>query len=109
MEDAPAPLGPRATFLLAKRNGSCCIGVMNQFFVRSAVVFVVLSAAIVRAHPGHDGHEGGDFTWDFSHLAAHPLASAACLLIVGAALWAGVSHLRSRRVSAQSLRKSVAK
>ena len=73
--------------------------------VRFAALAFAFSAAVARAHPGHDGHEGGDFTWDFSHLASHPLATAACALIVGAALWAGVSHLRSRRASRAFLRK----
>lgn len=70
-----------------------------------AALAFAFSAAVARAHPGHDGHEGGDFTWDFSHLASHPLATAACALIVGAAFWAGVSHLRSRRASRAVSRK----
>lgn len=78
---------------------------MKLFSARSAALAFALSAAIARAHPGHDGHEGGDFTWDFSHLASHPLATAACFLIVGAALWAGVSLLRSRRASRAVARK----
>jgi len=78
---------------------------MKLFSVRSAALGFAFSAAIARAHPGHGGHEGGDFTWDFSHLASHPLATAACVLMVGAA----VGLLRSRRAGAQSLRKSVAK
>ena len=72
---------------------------------RFAAIAFAFSAAVARAHPGHDGHEGGDFTWDFSHLASHPLATAACALIVVAALWAGVSHLRSRRASRAVSRK----
>ncbi|MFZ9746381.1 MAG: hypothetical protein ACO3G4_07095 [Opitutaceae bacterium] len=70
----------------------------------TALVFV-LSAAAARAHPGHDGHEGGDFTWDFSHLVSHPFATAACALMVGAALWAGVNFLRTRRASRLAVRK----
>ncbi len=72
---------------------------------RFAAIAFAFSAAVARAHPGHDGHEGGDFTWDFSHLASHPLATAACALIVGAALWAGLNHLRSRRASRAVSRK----
>ena len=42
----------------------------------------VLSSAVVQAHPGHDDHK---LTWDFSHLAAHPLATIGCLAVVAAA------------------------
>ena len=73
--------------------------------VRFAALAFAFSAAVARAHPGHDGPEGGDFIWDFSHLASHPLATAACVLIVGAAFWAGVSHLRSRRARRAVSRK----
>lgn len=66
---------------------------------RLVAIFFAFSAAVARAHPGHDGHEGGDFTWDFTHLASHPLATAACVLMVGAALWAGFNFLRTRRAS----------
>jgi len=82
---------------------------MKLLAARSAALFSVLSATVAQAHPGHDGHEGGDFTWDFSHLASHPLATLGCALVVSLAIWAGVSHLRARRLSAQSLRKSAAK
>jgi hydrogenase/urease accessory protein HupE len=72
---------------------------------RLFAIFFAFSAAVARAHPGHDGHEGGDFTWDFTHLASHPLATAACALMVGAALWAGVNFLRTRRASRVTGRK----
>jgi hydrogenase/urease accessory protein HupE len=32
------------------------------------------------AHPGHDGDH--DFTWTFSHLVAHPLATLGCLALI---------------------------
>jgi hypothetical protein len=61
---------------------------------------------VAQAHPGHDGHEGGgEFTWDFSHLAAHPFATAAFVAVVGAVVWLVVSR-SAPRVSAQSLRRS---
>jgi hypothetical protein len=41
----------------------------------------VVTAALARAHPGHDGH---DLTWDFSHLAQHPFATIGCAAVVGA-------------------------
>ncbi|MFM1748864.1 MAG: hypothetical protein RLZZ188_2530, partial [Verrucomicrobiota bacterium] len=51
----------------------------------------------------HEG--GGEFTWDFSHLAAHPFATAAFVAVVGAVVWLVVSR-SAPRVSAQSLRRS---
>ena len=92
--------------MLAKRKRSASIaGKMKLSSVRSAALAFAFSAAVARAHPGHDGHEGGDFTWDFSHLVSHPLATAACVLMVGAALWAAVGFLRSRRASRAVVRK----
>jgi hydrogenase/urease accessory protein HupE len=82
---------------------------MKSLSIRSAASLLLLSATVAQAHPGHDGHEGGDFTWDLGHLAAHPLATLGGALVVGLAIWAGLSHLRARRLSAQSLRKSAAK
>jgi hydrogenase/urease accessory protein HupE len=78
---------------------------MKSSSARFAAFAFPLFAAVARAHPGHDGHEGGDFTWDFSHLASHPVATVACALIAVAALWAGVSLLRSRRASRAVARK----
>ena len=64
----------------------------------------ILSAAVVTAHPGHDGHE---LTWDLAHLAAYPGATAGAIgvLIVatGVVAWGRRSRARSR---AQSLRGS---
>jgi hypothetical protein len=62
---------------------------MKTSFVRgSGLLFAYLvSSALVQAHPGHDDH---GLTWDFSHLAAHPLATLgwiASLLGAGAAGW----------------------
>lgn len=47
---------------------------------------VFLAASVAHAHPGHDGHE---LTWDFRHLAAHPLATLGCIAILAAAAWGG--------------------
>ena len=54
--------------------------------LRSTLVAVVAIAlpSLAHAHPGHDGHE---LTWDFSHLAAHPLATLGCFLTIGASAW----------------------
>lgn len=57
----------------------------------------VASTALLQAHPGHEGHE---LTWDFSHLAAHPLATFGgfgVLLTAGAVGWYLIrrsTHLR---------------
>ena len=52
-----------------------------------AGVFALLaSTAHLRAHPGHDGDE---LTWDFGHLAAHPLATAGCFAVVLAVVATG--------------------
>jgi hypothetical protein len=59
----------------------------NSFRVFALIPAVIASSALVHAHPGHDGHE---LTWDFGHLAAHPLATSACvalLLAVGGGGW----------------------
>lgn len=48
-----------------------------------AAVFFA-SAVLAHAHPGHDGDE---LTWDFGHLAAHPLATAGCALVLVAGAW----------------------
>jgi len=64
----------------------------------------IASAAIARAHPGHDGHE---LTWDFSHLASQPLATFGCGVVLAAVVWAGVGVIRRQiELRAQSLRVS---
>lgn len=64
-------------------------------------------AAVAHAHPGHEGHENGGFTWDFSHLVSHPLATLGCVALLAVLGWAAWSHLRSSRDrTPQSLRKS---
>ena len=76
---------------------------------RALPLFAAYSAAAVQvhAHPGHEGHEGGGFTWDFSHLVSNPLATLAYLTLLVVAVLAVRSHLRHRRsVQAQSLRRS---
>ncbi|MSU48446.1 MAG: hypothetical protein EXS37_05020 [Opitutus sp.] len=72
---------------------------MKSFARRSLVLFASYAAvvAVAQAHPGHPGHEGGELTWDFRHLAAHPLVTLGFLALLTGAVWAGWSHLRSRR------------
>ena len=75
--------------------------VMRNLF-RSSVfaASTVLLPLVAQAHPGHDDHE---FTWDFSHLAAHPSATLGCVAVVaaaGAIVWR-VSRLSSGRSRAR--------
>lgn len=50
--------------------------------------------AALLAHPGHDGDH--DFTWDFSHLLAHPFATFFCALVLGVSIYALVRAARDR-------------
>ncbi|HWA11292.1 MAG TPA: hypothetical protein VG838_17775 [Opitutaceae bacterium] len=43
-----------------------------------------LFPSLALAHPGHGGHE---VTWDFRHLAAHPLATLGCFAVLAAGAW----------------------
>lgn len=95
---------------MANRNGTCSLGrTMKLTFRRtlSLVTFGSVLAAVAHAHPGHDGHENGGFTWDFSHLASHPFASLGCVALLAVLGWTVWSHLRtSHDRTPQSLRKS---
>ncbi len=84
---------------MARWNGNCSFPDMNRFTRRlSAAAVLPVLAAVAQAHPGHDGHEGGgEFTWDFSHLAAHPFATAAFVAVVGALSWGVVKSIRRER------------
>ena len=66
----------------------------NRFALRlaaSTFAFATAFPAIAHAHPGHDGHE---LTWDFGHLAAHPLATLGCFLAIAGIAWAAARVLR---------------
>ncbi|HEX2852515.1 MAG TPA: hypothetical protein VHO24_04695 [Opitutaceae bacterium] len=54
-----------------------------RFAPRFLTALAILPA-IAHAHPGHDGHE---LTWDFGHLAAHPVATLGWLVFFGASVW----------------------
>ena len=56
---------------------------MKPSFARLASLALLVSAPRLLAHPGHDGHE---LTWDLGHLAAHPVATVGCLVVLGAAV-----------------------
>jgi len=59
---------------------------MKTSFLRGFALAIsfLASRSLVQAHPGHDDHE---LTWDFGHLAAHPVATIGCFAVaVGIAL-----------------------
>ncbi len=63
---------------------------------RFALASITLATpASLLAHPGHDGDH--DFTWDFSHLLAHPVATLFCAAVLGTAIYAIVRASRSSK------------
>jgi hypothetical protein len=48
----------------------------------------------VAAHPGHD--DGHELTWDLGHLAAHPLATFGCVVLLTGVIGTGWYLLRRR-------------
>ena len=74
---------------------------MNRAFRHLPLAAVLpVFAAVAQAHPGHDGHEGGgEFTWDFSHLAAHPFATAAAVAVIVVAVWMVAKSVRRERLA----------
>ena len=76
---------------------------MKLATVRLPVIAAFLALApLARAHPGHDEP---DFTWEFSHLVDHPLATLLCLAVLGMAVALGLRHAR-RRAAQQPSRRS---
>lgn len=51
--------------------------------VAPTAVFLA-TAALAQAHPGHDGH---NFTWDFTHLVDHPDTTILFIGVLGAVAW----------------------
>jgi hypothetical protein len=51
-------------------------------FVSISLLAVV--PTLVHAHPGHDDP---DFTWEYSHLAAHPIATLFCFGTLAGVAW----------------------
>jgi hydrogenase/urease accessory protein HupE len=81
---------------------------MNNLLRRASGHVAVVTAliSVARAHPGHDGHEGGgEFTWDFSHLVSHPLATVAGIALMGWFAVVLLNRLDVRR-EVQTFRKS---
>jgi urease accessory protein len=58
-----------------------------------------VSGAVAFAHPGHD--DGHELTWDFDHLAAHPVATLLCVAVLAVAIGAVVGAVRRRQRAPQ--------
>jgi hypothetical protein len=59
---------------------------MNSLRLRSLLVATAFAFPVLaQAHPGHDGDH--EVVWEFAHLAAHPLATLACVSLLAAAGW----------------------
>jgi hypothetical protein len=46
-----------------------------------SVSWLAIVPTLAQAHPGHDDP---DFTWEYSHLAAHPVATLFCITALAA-------------------------
>ncbi len=93
---------PRSQFGVAKWNVTCFTRRVSHSIRRhvlplSAAFFA--TAAVLRAHPGHDGH---DFSWDFRHLADYPDATILCLGAAGAVVCVGWKVMSARADSPQA-------
>lgn len=66
-----------------------------RFLLVAAGWFV--SGALALAHPGHD--DGHELTWDFDHLAAHPVATLLCFAVLALAAGAFWQAMRRRSAS----------
>jgi hypothetical protein len=55
--------------------------------LRSRFVAAFLALVSPLAALAHPGHGDPDFTWEFRHLAAHPLATAGCIVVLAAGFW----------------------
>lgn len=53
---------------------------MKMSVRRVALLATLLAPASAFAHPGHEGDH--DFTWTFSHLVDHPLATLSCFALI---------------------------
>jgi hypothetical protein len=80
---------------------------MKASFPRVLVrpVLFLASMSPVLAHPGHD--DGHELTWDLTHLATHPFATAAWVLILAAVSLTSLELIqRASALRTQSFRGS---
>jgi hypothetical protein len=62
-------------------------------WITASTAFLALTS-LAQAHPGHDG--GHDLTWDFGHLAQHPVATLVWTTLIGAAVWSSWQLVANR-------------
>jgi hypothetical protein len=55
---------------------------------RSSLTLAALVLATPLSALAHPGHGDPDFTWEFSHLAANPIATLGCVLVLAGGFWA---------------------
>lgn len=64
---------------------------MKRHLILVLTAISLAAAPVAFAHPGHGGHE---LTWDYGHLAAHPIATLGCFLVIIALAEIGWHFLR---------------
>ena len=62
--------------------------------IRILALAVFTLPGLAQAHPGHDGQE---LTWDFNHLASHPVATFLCFGVLTLGGWASWRLMRPAR------------
>ena len=86
-------------------NAACFAGPMNISRIGCTIAIFLAMAGAAQAHPGHDGHE---LTWEFRHLAQHPVVALGLgfMLAMGAAgIW---QLLRLGRIAREDIERAAA-
>ncbi|MEN9653714.1 MAG: hypothetical protein RL303_1434 [Verrucomicrobiota bacterium] len=72
--------------------------ILSMIRTWSFILVCLLTTVLTQAHPGHEGHEdGGDITWTYEHLTAHPLATALCGTVLALTVWLAFRHFRDKQ------------
>lgn len=95
--DSSAPRISRDRRILPSWPENCFFPLMK--LPRLFALAALLLPALAQAHPGHEGHE---LTWDFDHLANHPLATLVCVGALTAAFWGVRELMHARRAKAEA-------
>lgn len=64
--------------------------------IRILALAVFTLPVLAHAHPGHEGQE---LTWNFDHLAAHPVATLLCFGVLALGGWASWRLMRPSRAA----------
>lgn len=68
--------------------------ILTTLRIWALMLLCLLTTVSAKAHPGHDGHEdGGEFTWTYAHIAAHPFATSLCLAGLALMAWLALRAL----------------